>query len=253
MEISTFSSVTQSCLTLCDPMDCSTPGLPVHHQLLEFTQTHAHWVADATQPSHPLSSPSPATFTLSQHQGHFKWVSSLHQVAKVSEFQLQHQSFQWIQDWSPLGWTGWISLQSKGLSRVFSNSTVQKHQFFSTQLYVPTFTSIHDYWNNRIFDETDLCWQMSLLFNMLPRLVIAFLPRSKGLLISWLKSASAVILEPLKIKALIVSIAFPSICHEVMGLDAIILFFWILSFKPTFSLSSFTFIQRLFNPLCFLP
>ena len=93
------SSVAQSCPTLCDPTDCSTPGLPVHYHLLEFTQTHVHWVGDGqnvhwVQPSHSLSSPSP-TFNLSQHQGLFKWVSS-HQVAKVLEFQLQHQSFQWI-------------------------------------------------------------------------------------------------------------------------------------------------------------
>ena len=90
-----FSSVSQSCLTLCDPMDCSMPGLPVHHQLLEFTQTHVHWVSDAIQPSHPLSS-SYSTFNLFQHQDLFKWVSSLHQMAKVLEFQLQHQSFQCI-------------------------------------------------------------------------------------------------------------------------------------------------------------
>ena len=82
-----FSSVTQSCLTLCDPMHCSMPGLRVHHQ-------HVHWLSDAIQPSHPLSSPSPPALNLSQHQGLFKWVSSLHQVAKVLEFQLQHQSFQ---------------------------------------------------------------------------------------------------------------------------------------------------------------
>ena len=88
--------VAQSCLTLCDPMDCSTPGLPVHHQLSELTHTHVHRVGDAIQPSHPLSSPSPPAFNLSQHQGVFQWVSSLHQVAKVLEFQLQHQSFQWI-------------------------------------------------------------------------------------------------------------------------------------------------------------
>ena len=94
-----FSSVQFSCSVgpnLCDPMDCSTPGLPVHHQLPEFTQTHVHWVGDAIQPSHPLSSPSPPAFNLSQHQGLFQWVSSLHQVARVLEFQLQHQSFQWI-------------------------------------------------------------------------------------------------------------------------------------------------------------
>ena len=91
-----FSSVAQSCPTLCNPMNRSTPGLPVHHQLPESTQTHVYWVGDAIQPSHPLSSPSPSAFNLSQHQGLFKWVSSLHQVAKVLEFQLQHQSFPWI-------------------------------------------------------------------------------------------------------------------------------------------------------------
>ena len=90
-----FSSIAQSCLTLCDPVDCSTPGLPVHHQLPEFTQTYVHWVGDAIQPSHPLLSPSPPAFNLSQHQGLFKWVSSSHQVVKVLELQLQHQSFQW--------------------------------------------------------------------------------------------------------------------------------------------------------------
>ena len=91
-----FSSVAQSCLTLCQPMDYSKPGLHVHHQLLEFTQTHVHWVSKAIQPSHPLSSPSPPAFNLSQHQGLFKWVSSLHQVAKLLKFQFQHQSFQGI-------------------------------------------------------------------------------------------------------------------------------------------------------------
>ena len=90
-----FSSVAQSCLTLCNLMDCSKPGLPVHHQLPEFTQTHVHWVGDAIQPSHPISSPSPPVLNLSQHQGLFKWVHSSHQVAKVLESQLQHQSFQW--------------------------------------------------------------------------------------------------------------------------------------------------------------
>ena len=91
-----FSSVTQSCLTLCDPMNHSMPGLPIHHQLPEFIQTYVHWVGDAIQPSHPLSSPSPPALNVSQHQSLFKWVSSSHQVAKVLEFQLQHQSFQWI-------------------------------------------------------------------------------------------------------------------------------------------------------------
>ena len=90
-----FSSVAQSCPTLCNLMNRSTPGLPVDHQLLEFTQTHVHQVSHATQPSHPLSSSSPTAFNLSQHQGLFKWVSSSHQVAKVLDFQLQHQSFLW--------------------------------------------------------------------------------------------------------------------------------------------------------------
>ena len=113
-----FSSVAQLCPTLCDPMDCSMPGLPVHHQLPEFTQIHVHCVGDAIQPSHPLSSPSPLAFNLSQYQGLFQWVGSSHCRAKVFEFQLQHH----IQDWFPFGWTGWISLQSKEFSRVFSNT-----------------------------------------------------------------------------------------------------------------------------------
>ena len=90
-----FSSVAQSCLTLCDPMDCCRSSFPVHHQLPELAQTHVHWVGDAIQPSRPLSSPSPPVFNLSQDQGLFQWVSASHQVDKWLEFQLQHQSFQW--------------------------------------------------------------------------------------------------------------------------------------------------------------
>ena len=116
-----------------------------------------------------------------------------------------------IRDWFPLGWTGWFSLQSKGLSRVFFNTTVQRHQFFSAQLYRPTLTSIHDYWKNQSFDrQTFLDKVMSLLFNMLSRLVITFLPRTRHLLILWLQSPSAVILEPKKIKPLTASIVSPS-------------------------------------------
>ena len=94
--ISQFSSITQSCLALCNPMDCNMPGFPVHYQFLELAQTHVHWVGDAIQPLLPLSSPSPPAFNLSQHEGLFQWGSSSHQVAKVLEFQLQRQSFQWI-------------------------------------------------------------------------------------------------------------------------------------------------------------
>ena len=96
---------------------------------------YVHWVDDAIQPSHPLSVPSPPAFNLSKYQGLFKWVSSSHQVAEVLESQLQHQSYSLnIQHWFPLGWTGWISFLSKGFSRVFSNTTVQKHLFLDTYL-----------------------------------------------------------------------------------------------------------------------
>jgi len=138
-----FSSVQLlSRVRLCDPVNLSTPGLPVHHQLLEFTQTHVHRVGDAIQPSHPLLSPSPPALNPSQHQSLFQWVNSSHEVAKILEF-LASVFPKNTQNWSPLEWTGWISLQSKGLLRVFSNTTVQKHQFFRTQLG-PTLTSTHD-------------------------------------------------------------------------------------------------------------
>ena len=129
-----INSVAQSCLTFCDPMGCSMPGLPIHHQLPGFTQIHVPWVGHAIQPFHPLSSPSPLDSNLSQHQGVFKlsqFFASGGQSVRVSPSTSVLPMN--IQDWFPLGWTGWISLQSKGLSRVFSNTTVQKHQFFSAQ------------------------------------------------------------------------------------------------------------------------
>ena len=146
-----------------------------------------------------------------------------------------------IQDWFPLGLTGWISLQSKGLSRVFSNTTVQKHQTSVLSfLYSPALTSIHDHWKNHTLTRWTFDGKvLFLLFKKLSMLVITFLPRSKRLLISWLQSPSAVILEPKRIKSVTVSIVSPSICHKVMGPDAMIFVFWMLSFKPTFSLSSF--------------
>ena len=137
-----FSSVTQSCPTLCDPMNRSTPGFPVHHQLPEFTQTHVHRVSDDSQPSHPLSSPSPLAPNPSHNQSLFWWVNSSYEVAKVLEFLASFLPKK-SQDWSPSEWTGWISLQSKGLSRVFSNTTVQKHQFFDTQLSSHSNSHIH--------------------------------------------------------------------------------------------------------------
>ena len=153
------------------------------------------------------------------------------------------------QGWSPSEWTGWISLQSKRLSRVFSNhsskaSILLHSAFFTVQLSHPYMTTGKTIALTR---RTLVGKAMSLLLNMLSRLVITFLPRSKRLLISWLQSPSAVILEPRKIKSDTVSTVFPSIYHEVMGWDTMILVFWMLSFKPTFSLSSFTFINRLFS------
>jgi len=132
-------------------MYCCTETFPVHHQLPESTQTHVHWVNDAIQPPHPLLSPSSPTFNPSQHQGLFIWVSSLASggqsigvSASASVLPMN------TEDGFPLGWTGWICLKSKGLSRAFSNTTVQKHQLFSTQLYSPTLTSIHDYWKKTL-------------------------------------------------------------------------------------------------------
>ena len=121
-------------------MDCSTPGVPVHHQLSEFSQTHVHWVGDAIQPSHPLLSPSFPASDLSQHQGLFKWVSSSHQVAKMLEFQFQHQSFQWIFR------TGWISFSPRDSQESFPTPLFQSINSLALNcLYSPTLTSIHDY------------------------------------------------------------------------------------------------------------
>ena len=157
-------------------MDCSTPGLPVRYQLLEFTQTHVHWVGDAIQPSHPLLSPSPA-LNLSQHQGLFKRVRSSHQVAKVLEFQLQHQSFQWIFRTDFLQ-DGLVGSPCSPRDSQESSPTPQFKSIKSSVLsflYSPTLTSIHPYiaLTRWIFAGK----VMSLLFNMLSRLVIALRPR----------------------------------------------------------------------------
>ena len=139
-----FSSVAQSCPTLCNSTDCSMPGLPVLHYLPEFTQTHAHWVGDAIQPSHPLWSPSPPTFQSFPASGSFpvsQFFTSGGQSIRVSASASVLPVN--IQDWFPLGVTGFISLQSRGLSRVFYNTTVQKHQFFSAQLSLWSNSHIH--------------------------------------------------------------------------------------------------------------
>ena len=149
-----FSSVAQSYLTLCDPMNHSTPGLPVHHQLLEFTQTHIHWVGDAIQPSHPLSSRSPPAPSSSQHQSLFQWVNSSHEVAKVLEFQLQHHSFQRNPrvDLLQNGWVG-----SSCSPRDSQESSPIPHfkninSLALSLLHSPTLTSIHDHRKNHSLD-----------------------------------------------------------------------------------------------------
>ena len=185
-----FSSVTQLFLTLCDPMDCSMTGLPVHHQLPEFTQTHVHWVGDAIQPSHPLSSPSPPTFNLSQHQGRHQTESVLH--------------IRWPKDWSfsfsispsneysglisfRMDWLDLLAVQGtlKSLLQYHSSkaSIFRLSAFFMVQLSHPYMTTGKTIALTR---WTFVGKVMSLLFNILSRFVIAFLPRSKPLLISWL-------------------------------------------------------------------
>ena len=162
-------SVSKSCLTLHDPMDCSMTGFPVLHHLPEFAQLHVHWVSNAIQPSHPLL-PSSSAFNLSQYQGLFQWVSCLHQVAKVLEL----QSLQKV--WFPLRLTGLISWIFKWFSRVWSDSrvfsitTVQKHQFLHVlPFYGSALTFIHDYWKNHSLNYINFCQQsdISLLFNTL--------------------------------------------------------------------------------------
>ena len=230
MALSSFSSVQFSCSVVSDslrPMNRSTPGLPVHHHLLEFTQTHIHRVGDAIQPSHPLPSPFPLAPSPSQHQSFpmsqlFAWGGQSIGVSASASVLPKN-----TQGWSPSEWTGWISLQSKGLSRPLDPQDSPTPQFKSINflalsfLHSPTLTSIHDHRKNHSLTKWTFVGKvMSLLFNMLSRLVITFLPRSKCLLISCLQSPSAMILEPKKIKSDTVSTVSPSISHEVMGPDA---------------------------------
>ena len=154
-------------------MDCNMPGFPVLHQFLELGQTHVHRVSDAIQPSHPLLSPSPLAFNLSQHQALFQIIGSLHQVAKVLELQLQKFPMN-IQDWFTLELASLIFLQSKALSRVFSSTTVQKHHFFSAQPSLWSNSHIHTWLLEKLAMTrwTFAGKVMSLLFNMVSRMVI---------------------------------------------------------------------------------
>ena len=182
--------------------------------------------------------------------GTFPKTQFLDQVAKVLELRLPHQSFQWIfrTDFFRMDWLDLLAVQGtlkSLLQHHRSKASIPQHSaFFIVQLSYPHMTTGKTI---ALMRPTFVGKVMSLLFNMLSRLVINFLPRSKCLLISWLQSTSAVILEQKKIKSVTVYIVSPPICHEVMEPDAMVLVFWMLSFKPGFSLSSFTFIKRLFS------
>jgi len=228
------------------------PGFPVQHQLPEIAQTHVHRVGNAIQPSHSLSSPSPHAFNLFQHQVFssesvlcIRWpkywnfsfsISSPNEYSGLISFRIEELNFLAVQG-------NLKSLLQHDSSKAWSLGC---SAFFMVQLSHPYMTIGKAI---PLTTRTFVGKVMSLLFNMLSMLVIAFLPRSKHLLISWLQSPSAVILEPKKRKSATASIVSPSICHEVMGPDVTILVFWMLSCKPDFSLSSFTFIKRIFSSL----
>ena len=243
-----FSSAAKSCLTLCNPMNHSTPGLPVHHQLPDSTQTHVHRVGDAIQPSHPLSSHSLVP-----------WIfPSIRVFSNESALRMR-----WSKYWSfsfnitPNEHPGLISFRMDWLDLLAVqgtlNSLLEHHSskvsilwcsaFFIVQISYPYMTTGKTLALTR---WTFLGKVMSLLFNMLSRLVITFLPRSKHLLISWWQSPSGVILEPRKIKSATASTVSPSICHKVMGPDVMILVFWMLSLKSTFFTLVFHFHQEAF-------
>ena len=250
-----FYSVSQ-CPTLWDPMDCSMPGFLVHHQLLELIQTHVHRVDDAIQLSHPLSSllflpsifPSIKVFSI-ESVLHIRWPKYWSFSFSISPSNEHPGLISFRMDWLDL-----LAVQGtlKSLLQCYSSkaSILQHSAFFLVQLSHPYMTTRKTI---ALTKWTCVGKVMSLLFNMLSRLVLTFFPRSKRILTSWLQSPSAVILEPPKIKSLTVSIVSHSNCRGVMGLDATILVFWMLSFKLGFhsplSLSS----RGSLVPLHFLP
>ena len=223
-----FSSVAPLCLTLCNPMNCSKPGLPVHHQFPESTQTHVHRVSDAIQPSHPLCPllllpPIPPSIRVFSNEStlRVRWpkywsfrfsIIPSKEIPGLSSFRMN--------------WLDFLAVQGtlKSLLQHHSSkaSILRRSAFFTVQLSHPYMTTGKSIALTR---WTIVCKVMSLLLNMLSRLVITFPPRSKCLLISWLQSPSAVILEPPKIKSDTISTVSPSISHEVMGPDAMILVF----------------------------
>ena len=250
-----FSSVAQSRPILCNLVDCSMPGFPFHHKLPELAQTHIRLVSMSSNHlilCHPLLL-MPSIFP------------SIRDFSKDTVLRIRWTKYGVLisasvlsmnfQDWFPLEFTGLI-LKSKGLPRVFSNTRAQKHEFFSAQISLWSNSHIHTWLLEKkiaLTRQTFVSKVMFLLFNMLSRLVIAFLPRSKHLLISWLWSASAVILEPPKIKSLTVSIVSPSFAMKWWKWMPWSSFFecWVLSqlFHFPLSLSS----RGSLVPLHFLP
>ena len=215
-------------------MNRSTPYLLVHHQLPEFTQTHVHWVSDAIQPSHPLSSPSPPSIFQrvfsNESELHTRWPKYWSFSFIISPSNEHSGLISFRIDWMDL-----LAVQGtlkSLLQHHSSKASVLLHSaFFIVQLSHPYMTTGKTIALTR---WTFVSKIMSLLLNMLSSLVITFLPRSKSLLISWLQSPSAEILEPGKLKSATVSTVSPSICHEVMGPDAMILVFWMWALSQLF-------------------
>ena len=225
------------------------PGFPILHYLLEFSQTHVHWVSDAIQ--HLILHPfflSPSMFPSIRVFSSELALPSRWPKYWGFSFSISHSN-----EYSGLIFfrIDWFELLAAQRDSQESSLTPQFERINSSA--VSLLCVQHPYMNNGKTIQTFVGKVLFLLFNMLSRFVIAFLPRSKHLLISWLQSLSAVISEPKKIKSVTVSIVFPSICQEVMGPDVMILVFWMLSFKPAFSLSSFTFIKRFFSSSSLTP
>ena len=246
-----FSSVTQLCPILCNPMNRSMPGLPVHHQLLESTQTHVQWVSDAIQPSYPLSSPSPPTFNPSQHQGLFKWVTLCIKWPKYWSFSLNispSNEYSGLISFT-MDWLDLLAVQGtlKNLLQHHSSkaSILQHSALFIIQLSHPYMTTGKTIALTR---WTFVGKVMSLFFNMLSRLVITFLPRSRvfsfhscGHHLQWFWSPKNKVWHCFHCFSIYLPWSDGTRCHDFK------IIFWMLSFKPVFSLSSFTFIKRCFS------
>ena len=214
-------------------MEGSMPGFSVHHQLLELAQTDVHSIGDAIQQSHPLLSPSLHAFNLSQNQGLFQWVSSLHQVAKILEFSISlSNEYSGLTSFS-MDWLDLLAVQGtlkRLLQHHSSKASILHHSVFFIDQHSHPYMTAYQLFSIALTRWTIADKVISLIFKMLSILVKAFLPRSECLLISRLQSPSAVILDPPEIKSLTVSIVSPPICHKVMQPDAMILVFWLLSF-----------------------